>query len=97
MSPIVCGDEGVVQQDKKPTQKQAAPGEVLEQALRSGVNWCSPKVAQESPTPLEDNSGGRAMQVRLPGSQAWLCTKELLEECTGAGVAAKHAVPSNAV
>ncbi|KAJ1174590.1 hypothetical protein NDU88_006410 [Pleurodeles waltl] len=42
-------------------QKQAAPAEVPEQALRSGVNRCSPEVAQESPTPPEDNSGGRAL------------------------------------
>ncbi|KAJ1125786.1 hypothetical protein NDU88_004208 [Pleurodeles waltl] len=85
------------QQDKEPSQKQAAPAEVPEQALRSGVKRCSPEVAQESPTPPDDNSGGRAMQVRVPGTQAWPCTKEILGECTGAGVAAKHVVPSNAV
>ncbi|KAJ1163775.1 hypothetical protein NDU88_004228 [Pleurodeles waltl] len=97
MSPIAGGDRGAAQQEKEPTQKQAAPAEVLEQALRSRVNRCSPEVAQESPTPLEDTSGGHAMQVRVPRTQAWLCTKEILGECTGAGVAAKHAVPSNAV
>ncbi|KAJ1137269.1 hypothetical protein NDU88_003682 [Pleurodeles waltl] len=86
-----------VAQDKEPTQKQAAPAEVPEQALRSGVNPSSPEVTKEGPTMPEDNSGGRALQVRVPGTQAWLCTKEILEECTGAGVAAKHAVPSNAV
>ncbi|KAJ1101332.1 hypothetical protein NDU88_006402 [Pleurodeles waltl] len=59
---------------------QAAPAEVPEQALRSEVNQCSPEVAQESPTPPEDNSGGRAMQVRVPGTQAWLCMKEILED-----------------
>ncbi|KAJ1091030.1 hypothetical protein NDU88_004158 [Pleurodeles waltl] len=84
-------------QDKEPSQNQAAPAEVPEQALRSGVKRCSPEVAQESPTPPEDNSGGRAMQLRVPWTQAWLCPKEILEKCTGAGVAAKHAVPSNAV
>ncbi|KAJ1152192.1 hypothetical protein NDU88_004969 [Pleurodeles waltl] len=86
-----------IQQDKELTQKQAAPAEVPEQALQSGVSRRSPEVAQEGPTKPEDNSGGCAMQVRVPGTQAWLCTKEILEECTGAGVAAKHAVPSNAV
>ncbi|KAJ1187507.1 hypothetical protein NDU88_004282 [Pleurodeles waltl] len=88
---------GGAQQDKEPTQKQAAPAEVPEQALRSGVNRSSPEVTKEGPTMPEDNSGGRARQVRVLGTQAWLCTKEILEECTGAGVAAKHAVPSNAV
>ncbi|KAJ1178974.1 hypothetical protein NDU88_004213 [Pleurodeles waltl] len=62
MSPIVSGDRGGVEQDKEPSQKQGAPAEVPEQALRRGVKLCSPEVAQESPTPLEDNSGGRAMQ-----------------------------------
>ncbi|KAJ1200444.1 hypothetical protein NDU88_004268 [Pleurodeles waltl] len=97
MSPIALGDRGGAQQDKEPSQKQAAPADVPEQALRSVVKRCSPEVAQESPTPPEDNSGGRAMQVRVPWTQAWLCTKEIFLECTGAGVAAKHAVPSNAV
>ncbi|KAJ1090968.1 hypothetical protein NDU88_004096 [Pleurodeles waltl] len=86
-----------VAQDKEPTQKQAAPAEVPEHALRSGVNRSSPEVTKEGPTTPDDNSGGRAMQARVPATQAWLCTKEILEECTGAGVAAKHAVPSNAV
>ncbi|KAJ1109890.1 hypothetical protein NDU88_007247 [Pleurodeles waltl] len=45
-------------------------------------------------TPLEDNSGGRAMQVRVPWTQAWLCTKGSLGKCRGAGVAAKDAVPA---
>ncbi|KAJ1195070.1 hypothetical protein NDU88_004353 [Pleurodeles waltl] len=97
MLPIASGDRGVAQQDKEPSQKQAAPAEVPEQALQSGVKRCSPEVAQRSPTPPEDNSGGRAMQVRVPWTQAWLCTKDSLRKCTGAGVAAKDAVPSNAV
>ncbi|KAJ1167295.1 hypothetical protein NDU88_007687 [Pleurodeles waltl] len=79
------------------TQKQAAPAEVPEQALRRRVNQSSPEVTKEGPTMPEDNSGGRALQVRVLGTQAWLCTKEILEECTGAGAAANHAVPSNAV
>ncbi|KAJ1174537.1 hypothetical protein NDU88_006358 [Pleurodeles waltl] len=88
---------GGVQQDKEPTQKQAAPAEVPEQALRRRVNWSSPEVTKEGPTMPEDNSGGRALHVRVSGTQAWLCTKEILEEYTGAGSAANHAVPSNAV
>ncbi|KAJ1196319.1 hypothetical protein NDU88_000190 [Pleurodeles waltl] len=36
------------------------------------------------------------MQVRVPWTQAWLCTKDFHQKCTGAGVAAKVAVPSNA-
>ncbi|KAJ1140620.1 hypothetical protein NDU88_006969 [Pleurodeles waltl] len=89
--------QGGVQQDKEPSQKQAAPKEVPEQALRRGVNRSSPEVTKEDPTMPEDNSGGCALQVRESGTQAWLCTKEILEECTGAGAAAHHAVPSNAV
>ncbi|KAJ1107448.1 hypothetical protein NDU88_004838 [Pleurodeles waltl] len=36
------------------------------------------------------------MQVRVPWTQAWLCTKDFHRKCTGAGVAAKVTVPSNA-
>ncbi|KAJ1126620.1 hypothetical protein NDU88_005027 [Pleurodeles waltl] len=36
------------------------------------------------------------MQVRVPWTQAWLCTKDFHRKFTGAGVAAKVAVPSNA-
>ncbi|KAJ1212527.1 hypothetical protein NDU88_000182 [Pleurodeles waltl] len=36
------------------------------------------------------------MQVSVPWTQAWLCTKDFRRKCTGAGVAAKVAVPSNA-
>ncbi|KAJ1168806.1 hypothetical protein NDU88_000719 [Pleurodeles waltl] len=78
ISPIASGDRGDAQQDKEPSQKQAAPTEVPEQALRSGVKWCSPEVAQRSSTPPEDNSGGREMQVGVPWTQAWLCTKDSL-------------------
>ncbi|KAJ1148164.1 hypothetical protein NDU88_001002 [Pleurodeles waltl] len=35
------------------------------------------------------------MQVRVPWTQAWLCTKDFRRKCTRAGVAAKVAVPSN--
>ncbi|KAJ1147067.1 hypothetical protein NDU88_013314 [Pleurodeles waltl] len=54
------------------------------------------KVAQRSPTSPETNLESRAMQVRVPWTQAWLCTKDFRQKCTGAGVAAKVAVPSNA-
>ncbi|KAJ1152146.1 hypothetical protein NDU88_004923 [Pleurodeles waltl] len=82
---------------KEPSQKQAAPAEVPEQTLQRGVNRSSPEVTKEDSTTLEDNSGGCALQVRVSGTQAWLCTKEILGECTGAGAVANHAVPSNAV
>ncbi|KAJ1214602.1 hypothetical protein NDU88_002220 [Pleurodeles waltl] len=36
------------------------------------------------------------MQVRVPWTQAWLCTKDFRRKCTGAGVVCKVAVPSNA-
>ncbi|KAJ1143599.1 hypothetical protein NDU88_009905 [Pleurodeles waltl] len=36
------------------------------------------------------------MQVRVPSTQAWLCTKDFRRKCTEAGVAAKVLVPSNA-
>ncbi|KAJ1153806.1 hypothetical protein NDU88_006564 [Pleurodeles waltl] len=97
MSPIAPGDRGGVVQDKELSQKQAAPAEVPEQALRRRVKQCSPEVAQRSPTPPEDNLESRAMQVRVPWNQAWLCTKDFCRKCTEAGVAAKVAVPSNAV
>ncbi|KAJ1133446.1 hypothetical protein NDU88_011741 [Pleurodeles waltl] len=97
MSPIVSGDIGGIEQDKEPSQKQAAHAEVPELALRRGVKRCSPEVAQRSPTPPEDNLESRAMQVRVPWTQAWLCTKDFHRKCTEDGVAAKDAVPSNAV
>ncbi|KAJ1183179.1 hypothetical protein NDU88_000004 [Pleurodeles waltl] len=54
------------------------------------------EVAQRSPTSPETNLESRAMQVRVPWTQAWLCTKDFRRKCTGAGVACKVAVPSNA-
>ncbi|KAJ1137295.1 hypothetical protein NDU88_003708 [Pleurodeles waltl] len=54
------------------------------------------EVAQRSPTSPETNLESRAMQVRGPWTQAWLCTKDFRRKCTGAGVACKVAVPSNA-
>ncbi|KAJ1081520.1 hypothetical protein NDU88_001702 [Pleurodeles waltl] len=97
MSPIVSGDRGGVKQDKEPSQKQAAPAEVPEQALRRRVKRCSPEVAQRSPTSPETKLESRAMQVRVAWTQAWLCTKDFRRKYTEAGVAAKVAVPSNAV
>ncbi|KAJ1216204.1 hypothetical protein NDU88_003810 [Pleurodeles waltl] len=97
MSPIASGDRGVVEQDEKPSQKQAAPAEVPKQALQRCMKRCSPEVAQRSPTSPEDNLGGRAMQVRVPWTQAGLCTKDFHRRCTEAGVAAKVVVLSNAV
>ncbi|KAJ1165990.1 hypothetical protein NDU88_006403 [Pleurodeles waltl] len=97
MSPIASGDRRGVEQDKEPSQKQAAPAEVPEQALQRCVKWCSPEVAQRSPTSPEDKLGSRAMQVRVSWTQAGLCTKDFRRKCTEAGVAAKVAVPSNAV
>ncbi|KAJ1175783.1 hypothetical protein NDU88_001068 [Pleurodeles waltl] len=94
MSPIASGDRGGVEQDKEPSQKQAAPAEVPEQALRRRVKQCSPEVAQRSPTPPEDNLESRAMEVRVPWTQAWLCTKDFRRKCTEAGVAAKVVVPA---
>ncbi|KAJ1081767.1 hypothetical protein NDU88_001942 [Pleurodeles waltl] len=64
---IAKGDRGGIQQDKEPAQKQAAPAEVPEQALRSGVNRSSPEVTKAGTTMPEDNSGGRALQVRVSG------------------------------
>ncbi|KAJ1146755.1 hypothetical protein NDU88_013015 [Pleurodeles waltl] len=37
------------------------------------------------------------MQVRVPGTQAWLCTKDFRRKCTGAGEVAKVAKINNAV
>ncbi|KAJ1160745.1 hypothetical protein NDU88_001238 [Pleurodeles waltl] len=94
MSPIASGDRRGVEQDKEPSQKQAAPAEVPEQALQRGVKRCSPEVAQRSPTSPEDNLESRAMQVRVPWTQAWLCTKDFRRKCTEAGVAAKARFPA---
>ncbi|KAJ1109949.1 hypothetical protein NDU88_007306 [Pleurodeles waltl] len=97
MSPIASRDREGTQQDKEPSYKQSAPAEVPEQALQRGVKWCSSEVAQRSPTSPEDNLESRVMQVRVPWTQAWLCTKDFRRKCTEAGVAAKVAAPSNAV
>ncbi|KAJ1147873.1 hypothetical protein NDU88_000716 [Pleurodeles waltl] len=82
MSPIASGDRGGVEQDKEPSQKQAAPAEVQEQALRRRVKRCSPEVAQRSPTSPETNLESRAMQVRVPWTQAWLWRQTTPTACT---------------
>ncbi|KAJ1131083.1 hypothetical protein NDU88_009426, partial [Pleurodeles waltl] len=61
-----------------------------EQALGRKVNQSPCEVTKGSPTTPEDNSEGCALQDRVSGTQARLCTKEILEECTGAGAAANH-------
>ncbi|KAJ1109951.1 hypothetical protein NDU88_007308 [Pleurodeles waltl] len=97
MLPIASGDRGGAQQDKESSHKQAAPAEVPEHALQRGVKQCSPEVAQRSPTSSKDNLESHAMQVRVPWTHAWLCTKDFRWKCTEAGVAAKVAARSNAV
>ncbi|KAJ1196071.1 hypothetical protein NDU88_005331 [Pleurodeles waltl] len=52
------------------------------------------EVAQRSPTSPETNLESRAMQVRVPWTQAWLCTKYFRRKSTGAGVAAKSRFPA---
>ncbi|KAJ1168037.1 hypothetical protein NDU88_008419 [Pleurodeles waltl] len=96
MSPIASGDREGVEQDKEPSKQQAAPDEVPETGTTRMRERCSPEVAQRSPTSPENNLGGRAMQVRVPWTQAGLCTKDFRRKCTEAGVAAKVTVPSNA-
>ncbi|KAJ1178905.1 hypothetical protein NDU88_004146 [Pleurodeles waltl] len=78
------GDREGAQKDEEPPEKQAAPAEVPEQALQRGVKLCSSEVAQRSPTPPEDNLESRAIQVRVPWTQAWLCTKDFRRKCTEA-------------
>ncbi|KAJ1125042.1 hypothetical protein NDU88_003481 [Pleurodeles waltl] len=94
IGPVERGD---VEQDKEPSLKQVAPGEVPETGTTRMRETVLAEVAQRSPTSPETNLESRAMQVRVPWTQAWLCTKDFRRKCTGAGVAAKGAVPSNAV
>ncbi|KAJ1094326.1 hypothetical protein NDU88_007404 [Pleurodeles waltl] len=88
MSPL-GGDSGGAQQLTEPPQKQAAPAEVPEQALRRSVNSESQK---EGPTTSDFNSASWAMQDGVLGTQARLCTKESFEKCSEARAAAYHAV-----
>ncbi|KAJ1196275.1 hypothetical protein NDU88_000146 [Pleurodeles waltl] len=89
-------ERGDVEQDKEPSLKQVAPGEVPETGTTRMRETVLAEVAQRSPTSPETNLESRAMQVRVPWTQAWLCTKDFRRKCTGAGVACKVAVPSNA-
>ncbi|KAJ1121392.1 hypothetical protein NDU88_009501 [Pleurodeles waltl] len=81
---------------RSPFSSRYHPEKCQKQALQGCVKRCSPEVAQRSPTSPETNLESRAMQVRVPWTQAWLCTKDFRRKCTGAGVAAKVTVPSNA-
>ncbi|KAJ1125079.1 hypothetical protein NDU88_003517 [Pleurodeles waltl] len=95
MSQIASEDRGGVEQDKEPSQQQAAPAEVPKTGTtRMRETVLTRSRTKESP---ENNLGGRAMQVRVPWTQAGLCTKDFRRKCTEAGVAAKVAVSSNAV
>ncbi|KAJ1128850.1 hypothetical protein NDU88_007222 [Pleurodeles waltl] len=96
-SQIGPGGRGDVEQDNKLSQQQVAPGEVPETGTTRMRETVLTRVTQRSPTSPETNLESRAMQVRVPWTQAWLCTKDFRRKCTGAGVAAKVAVPSNAV
>ncbi|KAJ1166240.1 hypothetical protein NDU88_006648 [Pleurodeles waltl] len=91
------GTEGASRKTRSPLSSRQHPQKCQKKALRGCVKRCSPKVAQRSPTSLENNLGDRAMQVRVPWTQAGLCTKDFRRKCMEAGVAAKVAVPSNAV
>ncbi|KAJ1162762.1 hypothetical protein NDU88_003227 [Pleurodeles waltl] len=93
MSPIASGDRGGAQQDKEAGSTRRNAG--------TGTTKRSETVLTRSCTKESHaagvNLGGGAMQVRVPWTQAWLCTKDFRQKCTEAGVAAKVAVPSNAV
>ncbi|KAJ1195741.1 hypothetical protein NDU88_005009 [Pleurodeles waltl] len=89
-------ERGDVEQDNEPSLKQVAPKEVPETGTTRMRETVLAEVAQRSPTSPETNLESHAMQVRVPWTQAWLCTKDFRRKCTGAGVACKVAVPSNA-
>ncbi|KAJ1166246.1 hypothetical protein NDU88_006654 [Pleurodeles waltl] len=95
-SQIGPAERGDVEKDKEPSLKQVASGEVPETGTTRMRETVLAEVAQRSPTSPETNLESRAMQVRVPWTQAWLCTKDFRRKCTGAGVACKVAVPSNA-
>ncbi|KAJ1205145.1 hypothetical protein NDU88_000580 [Pleurodeles waltl] len=95
-SQIGPAERGDVEQDKEPSLKQVAPGEVPETGTTRMRETVLAEVAQRSPTSPETNLESRAMQVRVLWTQAWLCTKDFRRKCTGAGEACKVAVPSNA-
>ncbi|KAJ1168237.1 hypothetical protein NDU88_000184 [Pleurodeles waltl] len=96
-SQIGPGERRDVEQDKEPSQQQVAPREVPETGTTRMRETVLAEVAQRSPTSPETNLESRAMQVRVPWTQAWLCTKDFCQKCTEAGVVAKDAVYNNAV
>ncbi|KAJ1198195.1 hypothetical protein NDU88_002039 [Pleurodeles waltl] len=87
-------ERGDVVQDKEPSLKQVAPREVPETGTTRMCETVLAEVAQRSPTSPETNLESRAMQDRVPWTQAWLCTKDFHGKCTGAGVAAKSRFPA---
>ncbi|KAJ1102514.1 hypothetical protein NDU88_007560 [Pleurodeles waltl] len=91
IGPVERGD---IEQDKEPSLKQVAPGEVPETGTTRMRETVLAEVAQRSPTSPETNLESRAMQVRGPWTQASLCTKDFRRKCTGAGVAAKSRFPA---
>ncbi|KAJ1195905.1 hypothetical protein NDU88_005170 [Pleurodeles waltl] len=95
-SQIGSAERGDVEQDKEPSLKQVATGEVPKTGTTRMRDTVLAEVAQRSPTSPETNLESCVMQVRVPWTQAWLCTKDFRRKCTGAGVACKVAVPSNA-
>ncbi|KAJ1089161.1 hypothetical protein NDU88_002312 [Pleurodeles waltl] len=84
--------EGALSNSESPPQKQVAPAEVPEQALRRSEDSGRLRVTKEGPTKSESNSASWAMQNGVLGTQARLCTKKSLEKCTEAREAADHAV-----
>ncbi|KAJ1172095.1 hypothetical protein NDU88_003947 [Pleurodeles waltl] len=97
MSPLGGGDRRGAQKLREPPQKRAAPAEVPEQALRRSEDSGQLRVTKEDPTMPESNSVSWAMQDGVLGTQARLCTQEVLEKCPEAGAAAKNAVHRFAV
>ncbi|KAJ1159488.1 hypothetical protein NDU88_012138 [Pleurodeles waltl] len=93
-SQIGPAEIGDVEQDKEPSLKPVAPREVPETGTTRMRETVLAEVAQRSPTSPETNLESRAMQVRVPWIQAWLCTKDFRRKCTGAGVAAKSRFPA---
>ncbi|KAJ1214569.1 hypothetical protein NDU88_002187 [Pleurodeles waltl] len=92
MSPLGGGDRGGAQQLREPPQKQAAPTEVPEQALKRSEDIGRLRVTKEGPTMSESNSASWALQDGVLGTQASLCAKESLEKCIEARAAADHAL-----
>ncbi|KAJ1111734.1 hypothetical protein NDU88_000009 [Pleurodeles waltl] len=97
MSQIASGGRGDIMQDKDSSQQQVALKTVPETGTTRMREMVLAEVAQRSPTSPETNLESRAMQVRVPWTQAWLCTKDFRRKCTEAGVVAKDVVFNNAI